>query len=144
MVPPPDSPPHKSRWNRLPWQRIGAPLALAGVAVALWAGVPSPCPVAFFLGVPCPSCGMTRAARAAIALDFAGATHAHPLWFIVLPALGAFVAIELGSYVVRGRGVGLDRTKAARVVFGAIIALLVVVWIARFFGAFGGPVPLHD
>lgn len=147
MVPAPEAPPEKSvnrsSWQRSPWQRLGAPLLLGALGLALLAGVPSPCPVAFLLGVPCPSCGLTRAARAALQLDFAGATHVHPLWFVVLPALGAFVAIEVGSYVVRGRAFGLDKRRSVRVVFGTIIVLLVVVWVARFFGAFGGPVPIR-
>lgn len=123
-------------------RRLAAPAALlAAAALVLWI-VPWPCPVRFVFGIPCPSCGMTRAARAALSLDFAGATHAHPLWFVVLPALGAFAALELGSYVVRGRTFGLDRRRAVRLVATGIVVLLVCVWIARFFGAFGGPVPV--
>jgi hypothetical protein len=83
---------------------------------------------------------MTRAARAALALDFQTATRMHPLWFVVLPALGAFAAIELGAYVARGRSFGLGRSKPVRVAAGVLVALLISVWIARFFGAFGGPV----
>jgi len=83
---------------------------------------------------------MTRAARAALSLDFASATRVHPLWFIVLPALALYAAIELGAYVVRGRSFGLAQHKAVRVATGVIVALLICVWIARFFGAFGGPV----
>jgi hypothetical protein len=121
---------------------LGAPLALAAVAVLILWALPSPCPIRFVLGVPCPSCGLTRAARAALSLDFAAATRAHPLWFIALPALGAFVAAEVGTYVVRGRALGLERQRSVRAAFSVLIFALIAVWIARFFGAFGGPVPV--
>ena len=85
---------------------------------------------------------MTRAARAALSLDFAAATRAHPLWFVVLPALAIYLAIEVGSFAITGRARGLDRKLGVQIAFGAIMALLVCVWIARFFGAFGGPVPV--
>ena len=121
-------------------RRLAAPLALAAVAVLVLWFLPSPCPIRFFLGVPCPSCGLTRAARAAAHLDFHAATQFHPLWFVVFPALALCAAIEMGSYVWRGRTAGLDRNPVVQRVFTAILAALVVLWIARFFGAFGGPV----
>lgn len=121
-------------------KRFAAPAVLLSAAMLILWVLPSPCPIRFVLGVPCPSCGLTRAARAAVTFDFAEATRNHPLWFIVLPALALFVAIEVGSYVVRGRAVGLERVRGVRIGFGVIVGLLVCVWIARFFGAFGGPV----
>lgn len=121
------------------WLAPAALLALAGVL--LW-GIPSPCPIRFAFGIPCPSCGLTRAARAALSLDFAAATHAHPLWFVVLPALAIYLAVELASFVLTGHSRGLDRRRGIRIAFGAIMVLLVCVWIARFFGAFGGPAPV--
>jgi hypothetical protein len=121
------------------WAAPASLLALA--AILLW-GIPSPCPLRFVFGIPCPSCGMTRAARAALAFDFAGATRAHPLWFIVLPAVALFAGIESGAYALRGRTLGLDRMRSVRVAALAIVILLVGVWIARFFGAFGGPSPV--
>jgi hypothetical protein len=85
---------------------------------------------------------LTRAARSALTLDFGGATRAHPLWFIALPALAAFVIAEVGTYVVRGRALGLERQRAVRLAFAILMFALIAVWIARFFGAFGGPVPV--
>lgn len=98
--------------------------------------------MAFAFGIPCPSCGLTRAARAALSFDFGAATRAHPLWFIVLPALAVYLALEVGSFVLRGHTLGLDRQRGVRVGFVALIAVLVCVWIARFLGAFGGPAPV--
>jgi hypothetical protein len=85
---------------------------------------------------------MTRAARLVLAGDFAGALHAHPLWWLVLPPLALLGGAELVGYVRSGRlGYVSDRRWFkwfARVVLAAIVA----VWLARFLGAFGGPVPV--
>lgn len=114
---------------------------MAFVVAIMWV-VPWPCPVRFVLGIPCPSCGLTRAARAAVTLHFADATRIHPLWFVVLPALGAWIVAELGAFVVRGRALGLERRRWFQITAGLILGALIWVWIARFLGAFGGPVAI--
>lgn len=40
------------------------------------------CPIKFITGVSCPGCGMTRAILSVLRLDFAGAFHYHPLFFL--------------------------------------------------------------
>lgn len=45
------------------------------------------CPLRFFLGIPCPFCGMTRAFLCVLAGDFAKSFYFHPLWPIVLGLL---------------------------------------------------------
>jgi len=42
------------------------------------------CPFLFFLGIPCPGCGMTRALLSLLRLDFAAAFHYHPLFPLVI------------------------------------------------------------
>jgi hypothetical protein len=79
----------------------------------------------FVLGIPCPTCGLTRAVRLALHGDLVGATRMHPLWFVLVP----FVAYAL-------------RRNPGRIASAAVLALLVTVWIARFCGAWGGPVPI--
>lgn len=39
------------------------------------------CVFLYFLGIPCPGCGMTRALRALLRMDFAAAFAFHPLIF---------------------------------------------------------------
>lgn len=49
------------------------------------------CPIAYIFGVPCPTCGMTRAMISLIRLDFAAYISYHPLalpmtlaiWFLI-------------------------------------------------------------
>ncbi|WP_394849155.1 DUF2752 domain-containing protein [Pendulispora brunnea] len=116
--------------------------SLVGLAAVLLfvTSLPAMCPMRVLLHTPCPSCGLTRAARLALGGDFAGATHIHPLWFLVLPFLGTLGIFQLGHYLVRGDLARLHRH------FGhagyALLTLLVIVWVARFFGAFGGPCPI--
>ena len=117
--------------------------ALGGVAGLLLSGaVPWPCPVALLLKIPCPGCGLTRATRLALHGDLAGATHLHPLWFVVLPAVALATGVEMRGYLRDGRLGAVERSRLGAAVTAAIAGLLVLVWIARFCGAFGGPVPV--
>ncbi len=49
------------------------------------------CPVEIILGVPCPSCGITRAWLSAISFDFPKAFYFHPLFLLVIPVLIIFI-----------------------------------------------------
>ena len=126
-------------------RRLAVPAVLAAIfAVFFFAplGFRWPCPLATLVHVPCPTCGMTRAARLAAHGDFAAATHTHPLWFLVLPFVATLAIVEIGHYVRAGSWGGAAKLPGARRAGYAILALLVGVWIARFFGAFGGPCPI--
>jgi hypothetical protein len=57
---------------------------LIGVFFLVWG---LPCPIKYLTGIACPGCGMTRALRAVVRLDFSAAFYYHPLW-ILLPVLG--------------------------------------------------------
>lgn len=63
-------------------------LTLVGLALA---GVQA-CPVLGLTGVPCPGCGMVRAALALASGDVAGAWRLHPLVFVAVPAMLAEAA----------------------------------------------------
>jgi hypothetical protein len=84
---------------------------------------------------------MTRAARLVAHGDLAGATHMHPLWFVVLPLVVVAGAVEMAGYVRTGAWGAAMKIPALKYAAYATAALLVMVWVARFFGAFGGPVP---
>lgn len=88
---------------------------------------------------------MTRAARLAFGAHWGDATRMHPLWFVVLPVACALVAIELAGYVRSGQfgaSARFTRARAVRRALQTTVAAVIVVWIARFFGAFGGPAPI--
>jgi hypothetical protein len=101
------------------------------------------CPLAVIAHQPCPACGLTRASLALLTLDFKTAAALHPLVFVVVPLLGAWAASAAHAYLTTGRT--LPSPRAGRVfgyAFPVLFALLVLVWIARFIGWFGGPVPV--
>lgn len=132
-------------WRRL--SVVGVLAALVAVAFAL--EVPF-CPTATLLGVPCPGCGLTRATLLLMRGELAQALRFHPLVWVLAPLyLGLIAAAALGY--VRGPrapakaarpSLWLDRrlTRAA----WALLALVLAVWLARFFGAFGGPAPVRS
>lgn len=116
-------------------------LLLFGLGALLVAGLPWPCPFLAVTGLPCPTCGITRAARLALHGDFGGAFRMHPLF---APILGACVALAVGEWVSYRRtrlwGEVLER-RPVRWALGALATVTLLVWLARFAGAFGGPAP---
>ncbi len=124
--------------------RIGR-LGLGAAALALFVFVPGIqplCPMRWMLHIPCPGCGMTRAAALALTGQFAAATRMHPLWFVVLPLLTLAAATEAIGYARGGARQSVLADPKTFAVAGGIVALMTAVWIARFFGMFGGPAPL--
>jgi hypothetical protein len=99
------------------------------VLLAAKFGVPL-CPFAALTGVPCPGCGLSRAALALLSGDVAAAFHFHPLVFVALPVL-VFVTTTRRERLSVFAGLALG-------------AMMVAVWIARFEGALGGPVRLEQ
>ena len=83
-----------------------APAVLCfALATRVVAGFPWRCPLLTLTGIPCPTCGITRATRLALHGDFGAATRMHPLWFVVVPACIALGAGEMVAYW-RGAGAG--------------------------------------
>jgi hypothetical protein len=127
----------------------GAPKRAAGLAlvacIALAACVlfstVRTCPMAIVLRVPCPGCGMTRAALALARGDLSAAWRLHPLSIVVVPAVLAFLAANAWSFVARGElAKSAWMGRAGTPVLWVLAALMTAVWIARFFGWHGGPV----
>lgn len=114
-------------------------LLLVGAAVlfAAWWKVPL-CPFAMAFGIPCPGCGLSRAAFALLRGDVHAALAVHPLSPIALPA-----ALALALHVTSARPTVPSRERAVVALSAVLLVLLVAVWLARFAGAFGGPVSTH-
>jgi uncharacterized protein DUF2752 len=133
-------PARAGRWR---WAQR-ALLALAGI-VALWVWR---CPIAMLTGLPCPGCGLTRAALALVTGDLAGALALHPLSPALIP-FGAWLAgreLACGTGRPEPRGTRSRRGggRLASVLAGGLVGLLLLVWLARFCGAFGGPVQVDS
>lgn len=100
--------------NKRKWLGYGLILGFLFV----WAAVFG-CPVYRLIGLPCPGCGMTRAWFQVLRLDFAGAFHWHPLFWIlpflvllflffnrlpkkaVVAAAAVLAVLFAGTYIVR-------------------------------------------
>ncbi|MCL2824196.1 MAG: DUF2752 domain-containing protein [Polyangiaceae bacterium] len=87
---------------------------------------------------------MTRATLAALHGDFATAYKLHPLAFIVVPLFGTYAAANLFAYIRYGVS-NVDSYLKGKLIDAGMMLLIIAMlglWISRFFGAFGGPVPV--
>ncbi len=125
-------------------ERAAVALLLVG-AMAAFVFLEGPlCPLARFAHLPCPGCGLTRASLALLRGDLSTALSLHPLAPLVTPVVGVAMGAQLFSYVRTGTLFELHG-KLARWANGLLLttaAAMFCLWIARFFGAFGGPVPV--
>jgi hypothetical protein len=116
----------------------------AGVGGLVLTGLLSPmrlCLTAALLHLPCPGCGLTRAGLALLHGDVARATAFHPLAIVLVPLTAVLLATETARYVRTGNAPRSTRLpRWADALAAALVAMLIVVWVARFFGYFGGPV----
>lgn len=121
--------------------RLFALAAAIGLVMAL--GIPM-CPFAIITRHPCPGCGLTRATFALAHGHIREALHLHPLCLVISPLVIGLITYNALVYLRDGRVAAAESSKARWVTaLGvALAALTVGVWIARFFGAFGGPVPV--
>ncbi len=127
------------------WWRAGLAVAAIGAYAAYMLSGVVQCTFAKITHHPCPACGGTRSVHALLHGDFMGALQFNPiapLFVIVLGALSAravWIAGRDGNLYALGRGVvGVWLVRA----LVAVLVIDVVVWAARFFGLFGGPVPV--
>jgi hypothetical protein len=127
--------------------RFGRALRIALIAAILGAAVAFQlplCPFAIVTRHPCPGCGLTRATLALLRGDLSGALHLHPLALLVPPVVIGGLLFNAFEYVRTGGWFATEaiRARTVTVIAAFLSAALLVVWIARFLGAFGGPVPV--
>lgn len=75
---------------RVPGAKTVALAALCALAVYLYYRILG-CPIKLLTGISCAGCGMTRAYRALLRLDFRAAFHYHPLFVLPPVALGLMI-----------------------------------------------------
>jgi hypothetical protein len=126
-------------------RRAGITAALLGVLAALLYAKAIPCTFARVFHAPCPGCGSTRAVLALLHGDLHGVVRFNPLGPVIALLLGVFAVQSLVSIAkygdARDAGAG-PLGRALRSAIFVVGALEVALWIARFFGAFGGPTPV--
>jgi len=105
------------------------------------------CPLASVLGVPCPGCGLTRATLALAHGELQHALELHPLVLVLAPLFIWAMSSAAIGYVRGPRRAGPARVWLASRTVTALASVLMFVtlgvWGARFFGYFGGPVPVE-
>jgi hypothetical protein len=105
------------------------------------------CPFALVFGQPCPGCGMGRALWACLHGDLAAACTFHPLGPIAFAAAGLVVPLRaMAPYSQRSRQVLTHITTRLhrRATWPIALGVTIGVWLARFGGAFGGPVVVNS
>jgi hypothetical protein len=102
------------------------------------------CPFAAVTHHPCPGCGLSRATLALLSGHVREALRFHPLAPLISPLAVGLAGYAAFVYVRDGRWPAMGGKSAGRMAAAGIAlwVLLLGVWIARFLGAFGGPVPV--
>ena len=119
-------------------------VAGAGLFTLLYAGG-VPCMFAKVTHHPCPGYGSTRAVIAFLHGDLDGVVRFNPLGPAVALLIGIFAAQAWFSLVRWGDFRDAGKGRVPLLIKRALIGLAVVeflLWVARFFGLFGGPVPV--
>lgn len=126
--------------------RSAALVALAFAALfGVLASGAAPCTFAQVFHVPCPGCGSTRAVHALLHGDLAGAVHANPLGPVIAALLLAVGVVTTVTVLRDGSLANVYDSRKGRALVRALLAvavLEVVLWVSRFFGVLGGPVPV--
>lgn len=121
-------------------------IVLLAAAVVFTPALPT-CPIAGALGLPCPGCGLTRASQLLLAGQLEEALRLQPLTPLVLALAATLVGGSLCGYIQRGEltppwAARHPRASRALEALAAAVALgLIAIWVARFAGCCGGPVP---
>lgn len=116
-----------------------------GAGALLLSSARVPCGFASIFHTPCPGCGSTRAMLALASADLPSFFHYNPFapfmtLLVVVLAVQAFASL-LTTGTFRGVGEGAVGTLVSRSAL-VIATLQFVVWVARFAGFLGGPVPV--
>lgn len=120
-----------------------ARLGLVALAFAAAVAFDVPlCPFAILSRHPCPGCGLTRATLALLHGHLGEALRFHPLVPVVTPLVALALGWNAISYVRHGRWAAAEGLRGRWITTAAALlgAAMVVVWVARFLGALGGPV----
>jgi hypothetical protein len=136
--------PPATRFRRHFWPTVAVAAVWSVSALPILLGV-AQCPTALLFHVACPGCGMTRALHLIAEGHLAASLALQPFAAPMLLAQASFAAATVVATYLFGVPWAFLGTRWGRVITGfgvAVVALDLVFWIARMFGAFGGPVPV--
>ena len=107
-------------------------LAAFGGILWLWYFFDLPCVPRTLTGIPCPTCGLTRAWLAAFHLQFGVAFRHYPMFWSI-PVLVFFYLYD---------GKPFPGAQLNGWILGTILAGIFLIWLARLFGFLGILLPL--
>lgn len=113
------------------WRKLGCLAAIAGL-YGIWLLFDLPCVPRTLTGIPCITCGLTRAWLAVLRLDLRGAFLQYPMFWSI-PLLVLYFLFD--GHLFPGR-------KVNNGILGMILAGLFVIYFARLLGFLGGLSPL--
>ncbi len=92
-----------------PVDKMKKPITYALIALAIIILILSfyRCPLYFFLGIPCPFCGMTRAFLCVLNGEFMESFYFHPLWPLVIVAGIIFILVKIKILKLSGKAVNI-------------------------------------
>lgn len=117
---------------------------MAAVVLVLASGVIH-CPFAAMTHLPCPGCGSTRSVLALLHLHVGEALYFNPAAPVIVGSITAIAFEGLWRVVRDGHAKDLGVNGPARWALRALVlatVLQIPIWALRFFGLFGGPVPV--
>lgn len=94
----------------------------------------STCPVVAIIGYPCPACGLTRAFKCLLRLDFSGALKIHAFIYAVI----LYLLVFFWNRYIRGQRAG----KRLLVLGVVLIISMIVYYIWRMWMYFPGEPPV--
>jgi hypothetical protein len=126
---------------------VRAVAVAAGWALAL---VPSAlgsqrCPFATIFHLPCPGCGMTRAVRLLQAGDASASLQMNPFAVPVVATMALLALSTVLTTLLTGTPVAFYKTLLGRASLASVAIVYfgaTAFWVLRWFGLFGGPVPV--
>lgn len=126
------------------WRAALLAFLFAAVMRVLFAGLIR-CPLARLAHVPCPMCGSVRTVHAVFDENWRGVWTGNPPALLVVVVIGLLGVRAL--YVMYRDGDLRQLTNghsgfALMVALSSLMVIEVALWVARFFGCFGGPLRL--
>lgn len=86
------------------------------------------CPIRLITGVPCPSCGMTRAYISLFCGDFCMAFYYHPLFFLLPKALVLVILLLLNEKKRSGKF-----TRPLNIISISLLSIYMLTYLVRLF-----------
>lgn len=107
-------------------------LAFFAVLLLIWYRLEFPCIPRVLTGIPCPTCGLTRAWLCVLRLNIRGAFFQYPMFWSI-PVLVLYLLFD---------GRLFRNPKLNNWLLGLMLAGILLTWLARIFGFLGALSPL--